>query len=188
MKNVFSILVASLLMIACSTSEQSEGSNEDRFSKMNSVELKSFIDSAEAALQNTTNVETMLELASDKSNACIAYAERNKDQMVAAEMLFEGATAARTAKKYNMAINLYKDVIRDYPTFDKIPDAKFVIAFIYDEDLNNKDAAKKAYLDLIQSHPSHPFAKEAKFLIEQLYMTDAEIIEMLEKKNAEAAK
>lgn len=187
MKNVFSILAASLLLISCSVSESNEESTESRFSKMNSTELKAFIDSAEAALQSTTNVETMLELASDKSNACIAYAERNKDQMVAAEMLFEAATSARTAQKYNMAIQLYKDVIRDYPTFEKIADAKFVIAFIYDEDLNNKDAAKKAYLDLIQSHPSHPFAKEAKFLIEQLYMTDAEIIEMLEKKNAEAA-
>ena len=59
----------------------------------------------------------------------------------------------------------------------------FQKAFTFDNDLHDKQLAKKYYEDFLKAYPNHKLAEDIKLLIPTLDKTDAQLIEEFERKN-----
>jgi Tetratricopeptide repeat len=99
------------------------------------------------------------------------------------EYLFKAAGIARTVKLPTRSIELYTQIIKDYPEYEKKPEAMFLIAFVYDNDLNNKEMAKSGYKNFMSKFPDNQLSVDAKERLKTIDMTDEELIKMFEEKN-----
>ncbi|MEL6357812.1 MAG: tetratricopeptide repeat protein [Bacteroidota bacterium] len=100
---------------------------------------------------------------------------------------YKAAEVARALGQSKTALEIYQQVIEQYPGFHKVPEARFMLAFTYDEDLNDLTSAKAAYEQFIQLHPEHTFADDAEMLLRNLGKSDEEILRELEAMQAQAA-
>lgn len=78
------------------------------------------------------------------------------------EALFRRADLLISAGKFDEAILQLQDVHDGYPTFDKRPLCAFLVAFIYDEHLKDRDLAVRAYERTMALHPDSPEAMLAQ--------------------------
>ncbi len=98
---------------------------------------------------------------------------------------YRSAEVARAMNDPKRAATIYKDVHERYPTFSKAPEAMFMLAFTYDEDLKDYEAAKTTYTDFLKAHPKHSFADDTEMLLKNLGKSDEEILKELEAKAKE---
>ena len=109
-----------------------------------------------------------------------ATAEQNMDQAIEAYSAFvrkfpghEKAPAALknwaaiVQQKGDMqgAINLYERLLNEYPQSDWGDEAQFMIAFIYEEYMNDVEKARGAYQRVIDRYPNSELAANAKQLL-----------------------
>jgi len=99
---------------------------------------------------------------------------------------YKAAEVARALGQSQTALDIYQKIIDQYPSFHKVPEARFMIAFTYDEDLNDLAKAKTAYEDFIRLHPNHTFTDDAEMLLSNLGKSDEQILRELEAKLKEA--
>lgn len=99
------------------------------------------------------------------------------------EYLFKAAGIARSVKLPTKSIELYTQVVKEYPEYEKKAEAMFLVAFVYDNDLNDKGKAKSVYKDFIEKFPTNQLANDAKERLKTIDMTDEEMIKMFEEKN-----
>lgn len=118
----------------------------------------------------------------------LAFAKNNPLDSMAPEYVFRAAGVSRTLGEPQRTLELYDRVIKDYPGWDRLPDAYYLRAFTIDSDLGKKGEAKTAYEEVIDRFPDHPFARDAKQMIENLQYTDAELMERFKRMNEEADK
>lgn len=78
------------------------------------------------------------------------------------EALFRRADLLISAGKFDEAILQLQDVHDGYPTFDKRPLCAFLVAFIYDEHLKDRELAVRAYARTMALHPDSPEAMQAQ--------------------------
>lgn len=78
------------------------------------------------------------------------------------EALFRRADLLISAGKFDEAILQLQDVHDGYPTFDKRPLCAFLVAFIYDEHLKDRELAVRAYERTMALHPDAPEAMLAQ--------------------------
>ena len=69
------------------------------------------------------------------------------------EALFRRADLLISAGKFDEAILQLQDLHDGFPTFDKRPLCAFLVAFIYDEHLNDRELAIRSYHRTIALHP-----------------------------------
>ena len=72
------------------------------------------------------------------------------------EALFRRADLLISAGKFDEAILQLQDVHDGYPTFDKRSLCAFLVAFIYDEHLKDRELAIRAYERTMALHPDSP--------------------------------
>jgi tetratricopeptide (TPR) repeat protein len=112
------------------------------------------------------------------------YANAYRDDSIAAVYLFKAGDVARNLGRYKQAISILTNLHDGFPKHSKKAETAFLIGFIYDNDLNDREMAKKAYEDVIELYPTHTLARDAQARIQTLYMTDEEMIKMFQQKNA----
>lgn len=83
-------------------------------------------------------------------------------------------------KQYQEAIETYNVILEKYPNHEKNADALFMQAFIYENQLFDKTAAKEIYTQFIQQYPNHDLMPSAQFSIDNLFLTDEEIMKKFE--------
>lgn len=95
--------------------------------------------------------------------------------------------------KYQSANNQFKDaietydvLIEKYPTHEKNADALFMQAFIYENQLFDKTAAREKYEKFIKEYPNHELTPSAQFSIENLFLSDEDIIKKFESMNTDS--
>lgn len=116
----------------------------------------------------------------------ISLADANPSDTLAALPLYRAAEVARALGNPGQAIELYQRVIRDYGSFSKAAEAQFMLAFSYDEDMNDFDTAEQEYERFIKNYPDHGFADDAEMLLQNLGKSDEEILRELEAAAARA--
>ncbi len=97
--------------------------------------------------------------------------------------LDQAANIGRKKRDYESALNYYDRIIKDYPDYENIIEVKFLVAFVYDAELRDKDKARIHYQAVADEYPDNVFGKDAKARLENLHMTDEELIEYFEKNN-----
>jgi hypothetical protein len=96
---------------------------------------------------------------------------------LSARLLYKATEIARALQAYPRAIANYQWIAQQFPKTDWGAKASFMMAFTYDEDLQQLDLARKAYEDFLAAYPDDAFAADAAMLLENLGKSDAEIME-----------
>ncbi len=107
----------------------------------------------------------------------------NQDDM-APEYLFRAGKLANEIGKPRRAIDFLMNAHDGYPTFDKRTEAAFLVGFIYENVLNDREMAQKAYEKVIELYPESSWADDAQASIQLLYLTDQQKIQKFKEQNA----
>jgi len=99
------------------------------------------------------------------------------------ELLFKAGALVKGRKDPAKAIGIWSLISEKYPDSKWVADAMFQKAFTFDNDLHDKQLAKKYYEDFLKAYPNHKLAEDIKLLIPTLDKTDAQLIEEFERKN-----
>ncbi|MEM9527964.1 MAG: tetratricopeptide repeat protein [Bacteroidota bacterium] len=101
---------------------------------------------------------------------------------LAALPFYRSAEVVRAMNDPKGAAAIYERVTREFPAYSKAGEALFMLAFTYDEDLNNLEMAKATYEKFIEMYPNNGFADDAEMLLQNLGKSDEEILKELEEK------
>ena len=104
--------------------------------------------------------------------------------------LFKAADLATGLRKSREAVRLYREFISKYPTHPKNATSYFLLAFVYDNDIRQKDSAKIFYREFLEKYPTHQLAPSAKASLDQIEMglTDEQLVKMFEARLDSAGK
>ena len=75
---------------------------------------------------------------------------------------------AHTGKVPWQRIEYYKKLLILYPDHQYVPQALFMIGFVYAEELKELDEARKAFEELIEKYPESEITESAKWMLENL--------------------
>lgn len=115
-------------------------------------------------------------------DACEAYALCNRDEKMAPEYLYRAAEMARTLKTYPKALSIYDWIEGSYPNYEKSATTMFLKGFMLENELNDKESARKVYQDFTTKFPGHDLQDDVKFLLDNIDKSDEEIMKIIEKK------
>ena len=122
----------------------------------------------ELQLLTAQEVNINLEVAEEFLEKSQAYALAFPKDSLAPSYLFKAAEVSRGLHQYGNAIKLAGQVWREYPEFEKAPDAVFLQGFIYDTDLGDTLNARSYYERFLEKYPEHPFAVNVTELLSVL--------------------
>lgn len=106
-----------------------------------------------------------------------AYANANPYDTLSAQYLLKAANLAKSMHDGEQSVKLYDRILKDFPSWKRLPDVMYLKAFTIDSELDRKGEAETAYREVIARYPDHPFAKDARAMIENLKYTDEELIQ-----------
>ncbi len=149
------------LFSACSKSQSSLQNEIVEMEK--SVSVESNVD--------TVNCDSMIALY---KNYCVLY----KDDTICADYFFKAADLSAQIGKFKQAVELYGNTQR-FPVYRKIARALFLQAFISENNLQDKNAAREYYNRFVIKFPDHKMTPEIKILLQTLNMTDESLIRNL---------
>lgn len=177
-KNLALIVTGVLLCLvwSCSPEERAERSSQ--------TELKDRIDSIEVFLFEKAqgkHIKSMERLR----NSYVQYAETYSEDEYAPLYYFQAANISQRLSNFPEAISYYQKVVDAYPDFKNYVESYFLIGVIYDNDLKDKNNARRIYNEVAEKFPEHDFGKNAKILLESKIMdlSEEELIDFLKEKN-----
>lgn len=113
-------------------------------------------------------------------DACEAFAFGYPNAEKAPVFLFRAAEMARTLKTFPKALNLYDWISSKYPNYEKSATTLFLKGFMLENELNNKEEAKKVYREFLSKYPGHDLEDDIKFLLENIDKSNEEIIKIID--------
>lgn len=121
-------------------------------------------------------------VATAELNAYEKYVSEFPEDTASSGYLFKAADLAHGMRKSHDAVRLYKDFIARYPNHPKAAASHFLLAFVYDNDMHQKDSAKIFYREFLEKYPTHQLAPSAKASLDQIEMglSDEELVKMFE--------
>ncbi|MCF6243138.1 MAG: S46 family peptidase, partial [Bacteroidales bacterium] len=93
-------------------------------------------------------------LKTELNDAYLQFVKEHPEDEMCPEYLFRAANIARSQQNYNKAIQVCKEVIEKYPNFKSVDAVHFFIAFVYDNDIQDKSKASSVYNDVAKKY--HP--------------------------------
>ncbi len=181
MKMKSSLLIPALFSVFCFSLYSCKSGKEKLQETISVNEQKLFSDSTKMLDQK---------IGEDVLKSYKEYAEKYPDDTISPSYLFKAADLANGMKKYREAVDLYGGFREKYPTHRKAAAALFLLAFSYDNNLQDKEKAKLLYAEFLQKYPDHQMVPSAKASLDQLNMglTDEELVKMFEAKQDSLAK
>jgi len=123
------------------------------------------------------------ELLHDLMRTYAEFANACSSDLITPEFLFRRADLLRGDGQIRESIRLFKAVHDGYPQYTKGPVCAFLVAFLYETELNDRVMAEKYYLQVIESYPDSEEATSAAITLKYLYETPAELLKRLKEKN-----
>lgn len=111
------------------------------------------------------------------------YYNQNASDTLAGEYLFRAASVTTALGKPKEAIQLLATYYDNYKTASKRADAIYLMGYLYDNQIGDKEKAREMYQRTIDVFPQSIWAKEAKSAMAIMHMTDEELLEFLENQN-----
>jgi len=113
---------------------------------------------------------------------CELYALLKPEDSQSPNYLHKAGETARAIRAFPQAIMIYDRIYAKYPNFEKAPQALFLKAFTYDNDLKEFDKARALYKEFLKKFPNDDFADDTEFLLSNLGKNDEDIIQGFNKK------
>ena len=144
--------------------------------------LQSEIKKNESQLFNDSTKMLDAQVANQTLEGYEKFVNTFPDDTASPGYLYKAADLAQGMKKSREAIRIYKEFIAKYPQHSKVAASYFLMAFVYDNDLHQKDSAKIFYKEFLEKFPTHQLAPSAKASLDQIEMglTDEELVRMFE--------
>jgi tetratricopeptide (TPR) repeat protein len=161
MRNLsLSLLVALLALMACQPGSTSSTASDsmDKAAQIQRLEKKLRSNTQTAELDTATAEQL---IASSRE-----FVKTFPKDTLSPMFLFKAAEVARGLGNYNLAINLWGQMEKQYPTHSKAPEALMLKAFTYDTHLKQLDIAARFYKSFLTQYPKHPLAKDVQLLYE----------------------
>jgi len=168
-----------LVLMSCETSQTPEVATPEIAAKE--------IDAMEQELRKQPDIKHHTSKAESLVKLYKGFVDNNPQHEKSPEYLFKAAEVQMGLKKFEDAIRTLERLNTHYKNFDKRPEAMFIIAFIYENELDQKGQAKEAYEAVIEAFPRHELAIEARSSIKLIFMTDEEKIQYFQEQNAKKA-
>ena len=169
MRWYISILVISVLITSCD-------SNPNNSDPVDCSEYKQRIFNKETAFAasgyDKDHLQDLIFSYADFSNNC-------RQDSITAEFLMRRADLLRGEGKIRESIRQFKAVHDGFPTFHNKIACAFIAAFLYENELNDRETAEKLYLQIIESYPKSNEADIARVSLRHLYETSDEMITRL---------
>lgn len=140
--------------------------------------------------QIEASAKSLLAKAEEKTDYALAeklvrdskhYANQFKDNKKTPGFLFRAGEVARSIGNTEEAINIFRRTYTQFPQSDFAVKAMFMEANTFEDDLKEKEKAKKAYQRVIDRYPEDELAKEAQKLLEVIDKTPEELIKEFQK-------
>jgi len=196
MRTLLSLSLAALLLLltGCGNADTSSAATEP--AETAKIPTTTAYQAAETALNDGKNAAAVAPLLLNNFNAVsdvntgvldetasndyVRLARSLSDKFpadtMAAKPLYRAAEVVRALNKPREAAGIYRMVCDRYPTFSKSAEALFMLAFTYDEDLKEYDAAREIYNDFLVRYPEHTFADDTEMLLKNLGKTSEEML------------
>lgn len=181
--SVFGLILGVLTLASCGNQDDAEvkdaiiSTTEARrqmMAKIDSLESIVYVDSFNYQAKSTSE---LLKTYNEFTEKFVGDKEKTP------EYLYKAAALCRATRLPVKAIKYYDKILSDYPNFERNPEVAFLMAFTYDEDLNQKDRAKEAYQEVIEKFPGDKWAEQASARLKTIDMTDEELIQSFMKKD-----
>ncbi len=114
------------------------------------------------------------ELRAQTMQAYAQFANGCHDDEFTPEALFRRADLLRSAGKFQEAMTQLRDIHDNYANYDKRSICAFLVGFIAEVELNDREQAKKTYQQVIEVHPDSEAAEWARQSLENLVATTQE--------------
>ena len=171
-KNIAVLFSLMIVLFAC----KSNGSNPDM------SELRDDIESLEEKTFSDKE-EFNSELANDLLEKYLQYSNLFPKDSLAPEYLMKASSIASGLENPQKAIDCLTKIEKEYPNYDKMANVLFQHAFVLENEIKDKNAAKEYYELFIEKYPSHVLAEDAQNAIALMNLSDEELIQFLEAKN-----
>jgi TolA-binding protein len=129
-------------------------------------------------------------VADEELNAYKKFVEQFPQDTASPAYLFKAADLAHGMRRNKEAVGIYKEFLSKYPDNTKAAAGLFLEAFIYDNELKQKDSAKILYKQFLEKYPNNMLASSAMSSLDQIEMglSDDDLMKMFEAKRDSAAK
>ncbi|MCC6600119.1 MAG: tetratricopeptide repeat protein [Crocinitomicaceae bacterium] len=175
--SIFSCAPESSTQEGDKTSSTSTIANSTEVEKNNSIAQ---IKEMEAKLnQNSADKSTANRLLM----ACIDFTNRFHDHAESDDYMMRAASLADGLGKYDKAIELLINYHEGYPQGKHREEAAYLVAFIYDAHIGDKQKAAIYYNKVIELYPLSKWAADARAMLNIVNKSDEELIRFLEEKN-----
>jgi len=121
--------------------------------------------------------------AANMINLYTSFTNQYPEDERAASFLFKAADISINVFHSPKTIELFDQVITNYPDFEKTPQALFLKAFTYENYLNDIEKAKATYELFLKKYPEHSFANDAQVSLKNLGKSPEEIIKAFNEAN-----
>jgi TolA-binding protein len=170
-------LFLSLLIVACG--EKKADPQTEARNTIEALEQKLMADPATMSGDDRLNDS----LASNVVKAYLRYVETYPKDSIAPDYLFKAADVMRGQFRWENAIQVLEQLVNQYPTDPRVPNALFFAGFMLHNDLGQHSKATPYLERLIREYPEHRLAQDAVVLLETMHMSEEELIRHLEAKN-----
>lgn len=96
------------------------------------------------------------------------FASRFPKDARAPEVMLAIATIRQSAKQFPEAEKAYQSLIEKFPASAEACKAKFLLGYMYYDDMKDNEKAKKALGDFVAAYPESSLAVSAKVLLENI--------------------
>lgn len=189
MKSITVIFVSLLIVTSCVTEGSDAKKGDDNVSAqvmiLEDVEQK--LERIEELERKVSDDQQIQDFASRKK-LMVAYSvfvNNHRDNPRTPEYLFRAGKLANEIGKHRKAIDYLTQVHDGFPSFDKRAESAFLVGFIYEHMLNDREMAQRTYEAVIDNYPDTQWAADAKASIDLLYLTDKQKIQKFKEQNTQ---
>lgn len=108
------------------------------------------------------------------------FIEKYPQDTISAKYLYLGGQLCKSIKLYGEAIRNFEVLESTYPNYEKIPNAKFLIGMIYENDIKDTVKAKIAYQEFIDEYPNNELSDDAALSIKYMSLSTDDLIKIFE--------
>jgi TolA-binding protein len=166
-RTVFLPLLVVLLLAACT-------GNNDRRNMIREIER------LEEELYADSLGPVDRQKAQEAIQAYDDFANAFSQDSLAPEYLYKSSEIAMNLEMSGKAVEGFRRILNDYPDFDKAPLCIFLQAFIYENQMQQYEEAKKLYREFLEKYPEHDLAEDALVSIQNMGKSLDELIKSWE--------
>lgn len=165
--SLISFFLAGIFLISCGSP------HDQQLSEIKALEDSLFSDATKMIDQK---------MAKELIDKYVQFADAYPEDADTPETLFKAGDMAMNLNMPQRAITIFDRIMNDYPDFDKTPQCLFLKGYIYENDFQDLDTARKIYEEFLQKYPDDEFADDAEISIQNLGKTPEELIREFEEK------